>query len=214
MKLCEETSRRGIRISVENYLVHLLHGKLVVALQNLHEPQDNLLLNKFDLINLDGLTICQLGAQDVFSEFQVNDKLLIELRLLPELQSPLAIVSALIRCVDLISEILNQSVRFRRLLGLIDTERSFSSNISICSDDLIASFVYSLAKARPRNLFSVIKYLEIFGWSSAAKDQAAYYTATFHIVIQYILNYTPSSSSSSDKIRGRLIENDQVISTI
>lgn len=178
-----DSVRRSICLSIENVAVHLLHNKLMAAIKLSHKDDDKLLLEKFQAIRDAKLNICQLGAQTFFDEFVLNEEILRELRQLPTLESPQEIVSCLMRSVALISEALNQSVRFKLLMGTGD-------KATICSDDLIASFVFALAKAKPNHLYSVSKYLEIFSWHSSARDQAAYYVATFQIVVQYVLGYT------------------------
>jgi hypothetical protein len=212
-ELLLETSSRGrfeicdvihksIQLSVENYVIYLMHGKLMATIQICYECEDSLLDEKFDLMLASKLTICQLGAQKEFSAFEPDDELMLLLRQLPNLQSPLAMVSCLMKLVDLISDNLNQSVRFERLLGDSsknnhhrETELLLATSVSkdpvpICSDDLIASFVYCLPRAKPNNLFSTMRYLEIFGWHTIEKEQASYYLATFESAVEYILNFT------------------------
>lgn len=195
--------QKSIQLSVENYVVYLMHGKLMAATHDCYEREDSLLELKFNLLLASRLTICQLGAQKEFAAFAPDEELLRLLRRLPNLQSPLAMVSCLMNIIDLIGNSLNQSVRFERLLlsgsdsfqleaeQLLATSAS-TNPVPICSDDLIASFVYCLPRARPNNLFSTLRYLEQFGWLSVAKDQASYYLATFESSIEYILNFNPS----------------------
>lgn len=187
--------RQIIRISVENYLVHLMHGKLMTSIFNKHKVDDITLMRKLNEIYRAKLTICQLGAQSIFSNFIITDEIQLELDGLSTLQSPLAMVSSLISLVELISESLNQSVKFKYLSGECGTREE---KVLICSDDLIASFVFVLAHTKPANLFSISKYLETFGWTSIAKDQAAYYTATFQIVCQYVYNYDGARDHHND----------------
>lgn len=199
---CDNVIRKSIKIAVENYVIYLLHGKLISLLYSRHEREDRIMLRKMNEIERARLTINQLGAQSEFSDFILTDQIIRELRQLPQLQSPLAMVNSLIHIIKLITIQLNQSVQFKNMVAvseyknLDDLSYKHSnqplnfSKISICSDDLIASLVYSVIAAKPTNLFSTSKYLETFGWSSNDKEQAAYYTATFQIVIQYILHYT------------------------
>lgn len=189
-----DSIRQIIRLAVENHIVHLMHGKLMASIFNNHRRDDEVLSRKLNEIHRAKLTICQLGAQSTFSNFIVTDETHQELKRLSSLQSPLAVVSSLIKLVGLISDALNQSVKFKYLAGDCGTREE---KVLICSDDLIASFVYVLANTKPVNLFCISRYLETFGWTSIAKDQAAYYTATFQIVIQYIYNYT---SEQNDEI--------------
>ena len=190
-----ETIRRSIRLAVENHVVHLLHGKLITTIHDLHEKDDEILIEKFKLISNSKVTLCELGAQKIFADFSPDQDLLREFKQLTSLQSPIAIVSALLKLVDSINLALNQSVRLRRLMGTTTIGLSGdkpNQTVSICSDDLIASFVFILAKATPNNLYSLTEYLNTFGWSSCSNDQPAYYVATLELVIQYISNYNAS----------------------
>uniref|UniRef100_A0A6G1SBP1 VPS9 domain-containing protein n=1 Tax=Aceria tosichella TaxID=561515 RepID=A0A6G1SBP1_9ACAR len=212
LEICE-IIQKSIRLSVENYVVYLMHGKLMATIHDCYEREDSLLAEKFNLLLASRLTICQLGARKEFSAFEPDDDLLRLLRRMPNLQSPLAMVCCLMNAIDRISENLNQSVRFKRLLGdssrdnfQLEAERLMATSahgptdpIPICSDDLIASFVYCLPQARPNNLYSMLRYLELFGWHSVEKDQSSYYLATFETSVEYILNFTNSSSLSSSE---------------
>jgi len=197
LSICDSV-RRAIRLSVENYILYLLHGKLIAAIYNLNEKNDRTLLNNLNQIKKSGLTICQLGAQTAFSHFGLSESTIEELKILPTLQSPLAIVSSLVKAVGLISEDLSQGVRFKHLM---DCEDPRAGQVSICSDDLIASFVYSMSRAESPHLYSLSKYLETFGQSSYAEDQTAYYMATFQIVIQYVFNYTSGYTTTNRTLR-------------
>lgn len=187
-----DSIRQSILLSVENYVIYLLHGKLMASIYNKHENDDKILMKKFNEIQKSKLNICQLGAQTAFEDFILEEEILNHIRRLSSLQSPLAIVSNLVKLFELISEGLNQSVRFKNLIADCDGENDV---VSICSDDLIATLVYSMAQAKPTNLYSLCKYLDTFGWSSSSKDQAAYYTATFQIVIHYVFNYNSFSNN-------------------
>lgn len=196
--LCE-IIRRSIRVSVENHVVHLLHGKLMAAIQKCHEKEDRELEAKFEVLLGSRLTLCQLGAQQEFANFILSDELLWTLRQLPDLQSPVAMLSCLVKLADLMSEGLSQSVQLQRLLGQDAASQGKAygrmlpppskAPTSICSDDLIATFVYCLPRARPNKLFSLIKYLELFGWSSVERDQASYYLATLESAVAYTMSF-------------------------
>lgn len=190
-----DSIRQAIQLSVENYVIYLLHGKLMASIYSKHEKDDLRLVKKFDELQESKLSICQLGAQTAFEDFILEEEILCHIKRLSSLQSPLSIVSNLVKLFDLISEGLNQSVRFKNLIG----DGSGGNDIvSICSDDLIATLVFSMAQAKPANLYSLCKYLDTFGWSSSSKDQAAYYTATFQIVIQYVFNYNNSMQEGEE----------------
>lgn len=191
--ICESV-RQAIRLSVENYVVYLLHGKLMASIYNKHEKDDKILMKKFEDIRNSKMTICHLGAQKAFEDFILNEEILRHIKRFCSLQSPLAIVTNLVKIFDSISEALNQSVKFKNVIGNEEDEHDV---VSICSDDLIATLVFSLAHSRPTNLYSIGKYLDTFGWSSNEKDQAAYYTATFQIVIHYVFNYKKSAQDES-----------------
>lgn len=201
-----ELTRRDIRLSVENYIVYLLHGKLMASIQNWQAKNDRRLLERFQQIYSSKITICQLGAQEAFADFDLSDELALELVRLPSLQSPLAMASSLVKAVDMINEGLNQCVKLKSLTG--EAGLSDGDKVFICSDDLIATFVYSLAQVRPPSLYSLSKYLETFGWSSSSRDRPAYYMATFQLVIQYVFGYDPESEvelQSTSKNRSDLL---------
>lgn len=201
-----ELARRDIQLSVENLVVYLLHAKIFGSIQRCHARSDRRLLKRFQEIYASKMTICQLGAQAAFADFTLSDELALELVSLPNLQCPLAVVRSLVRSVDLIHEGLNHSILLTNLAGragLVDGER-----VSICSDDLIATFVHALAQVRPANLFSLSKYLEMFGWSSYSRDRPAYCTATFQLVVQYVFNYTGESTHQMNCSMERF-ENDE-----
>lgn len=193
--ICDSV-KRAIRISVETYIVHLLHGKLMASIYSLHEKDDEILTKNFGQIRESRLSVCQLGAQLAYADFTPSTELIAELKRLPLLQSPLAAISCLVRIIGHITECLSASVRFKHLLGETQPGDGLTS---ICSDDLIASFVYSLAQVQPPNLYSMAKYLETFGWSSAARDQAAYDAATFQIVIQYVYSQSTSNIKQEER---------------
>lgn len=201
-----DLGRRDIQLSVENYIVYLLHAKLFARLQSYNARSDRRLLKRFQDIYASKLSICQLGAQEAFGEFSLSDELAIELVGLPSLQSPLSVVTSLVRSVDLIHEGLNQSIMLKNLTG--SAELAQGERVSICSDDLIATFVYALAQVRPANLYTLSRYLDMFAWSSTVRDRPAYCAATFQLVIQYVFNYT---GETTDNIRCSLeqLEDDQ-----
>lgn len=190
--------RLAIRISVETYTCYLLHGKLMTSLYSLYEDDDEKLMKNYQLIMESAPDISHLGAQAVFSDYCLSEQLVEELELLPQLQSPLAILSSLTRIIELINFSLNLAVElskhshFDHRLGANNFE-----TISICSDDLIASLVYSLARVKPAKLFSLSKYLDLFGWTSTSYDQPAYYAATFQVVVLYIHGYLGENSPES-----------------
>lgn len=196
-----DSIRQAIQLSVENYVIYLLHGKVMASIYSKHEKDDRKLMKKFNEIQKSKLNICQLGAQTAFEDFILEEEILSQIKTLSSLQSPLSIVSNLVKLFDLISEALNQSVRFKNLIGDGIGENDV---VSICSDDLIATLVFSMAQAKPTNLFSLCKYLDTFGWSSSSKDQAAYYTATFQIVIQYVFNYNTSIQEGEEFQNGTI----------
>lgn len=185
--------QRSVRIAVENYVIYLMHGKLMASVYQLHHKEESILKQNYAKISATKSSICDLGAQKCFINFSVTAEILSEIRKLPLLQCPISMVTCLIRIIKLISHSLTDCVRFERLLSL-DEE---TEQVSICSDDLIASFALALARASIDNLYSVAKYLEIFGWSSTDRDQAAYCVATFQIVVQYILDYGKKTSDAS-----------------
>lgn len=180
-----DSLRRSIRIAVENYVVYLMHGKLMAAVYQQYSQEEYILKSNYARIESTTSTVCDLGAQQSFVNFSVTNELLSEMNKLPLLQSPLSIVNCLIKVTRMISQGLTGCVAFERVLNPIEDDEQ----LSICSDDLIASFTFALVRANVSNLYSVSKYLEIFGWSTIERDQAAYCIATFQIVVQYILDY-------------------------
>lgn len=179
-----------IRIAVENYVCYLLHGKLLINLHQLYEQDDRQVQENCQRIHRSALNVSQLGAQRILSDFSLTKEISDQLRSLPLLQSPLAMVSCLAESIKLITETLNQNVKFKYLMGLeVSQGVKYGSSVTICSDDLIACLVYSLAELRLANLFSVSKYLELFGCSSITRDQAAYDVATFQLVVMYVHDY-------------------------
>lgn len=202
-----ETIRQAIRVSVENYTCYLLHGKLMASFHSWYEADDQRIMYNCYSIHRTNLNVCQLGAQSILADFNLSDELVGELVSLPSLPCPLAIISCLTRSIDMINENLNQLVKFMHSMGLLngssqcnsDSKTSARPLVSICSDDLIACLVFSLARAKPAKLYSVSRYLETFGWSSTSRDQAAYYAATFQIVVQYIYNYSGEDKQLSAK---------------
>lgn len=187
--------KRSIRIAVENYVVYLMHGKLMAAVYQHYAGEEDVMRRNYARIDSTKSTVCDLGAQQSFVNFSVTNDLLTELSKLPLLQSPLSIVNCLIKVTRMISQSLSGCVAFERVLSLIEGEEQ----VSICSDDLIASFTFTLAHANISNLFSVSKYLEIFGWSTIERDQAAYCMATFQIVMQYILHYRDDNTERKSR---------------
>jgi len=202
--------RKKSRLAVENYLVHLMHGKLMVAVQESCKRDDELLDQRLKKLSRERLTIGQLGAQECFSAFQASGQLIDLICQLPSLQSPLAMVNELLTIVHLISESLAQSVQFRPLVCAMDDLSKVCDRLNggqthqvlvpnslqqqynrqtapICSDDLIAALIFVMAQARPQHYCSVVKYLELFGWTASSQDQEAYFTATLQIVVQYII---------------------------
>lgn len=210
---------RCLTLAIENYIVSCLHNELFETIRNFCNKEDTVLLDRLRQITKSRLNVCQLGAQEYFSEYQPSDELISLIRQLPKEQNPISIVNNLMKLMDLVTESINQSVEFRRLLcgslkgfqleetsGGSDTSSSYSSGssiasndaglfqqlnhqraVSICSDDLIATLIYSLAAARPENFYSLMKYLELFGWSSTRRDQAEYFTVTLQSVVHYII---------------------------
>lgn len=204
-----EELRRSIRIAVENYIIYLMHGKLMASVLKLHVNEETILKKNYEIICSAKTSICDLGAQECFINFSVTSELISEIRKLPLLQSPIAIVNCLIRVIRIISHDLTSCVRFERLLSVCASDEL----VSICSDDLIASFALTLAQAKIDNLYSVAKYLEVFGWSSVDRDQAAYCVATFQIVVHYIVDYNKKapdtiviSSSDQPEASGKISE--------
>lgn len=216
-RLCD-TIKRSIRISVENHVVHLLHGKLLAAVHECYEKEDATLEAKFGTILSSKLSLCELGAQADFSEFILADEPASLLKRLPNLQSPIAMVSCLMKLVDLISDALNQSVTLKRLSGDNRSEtggQALSSSAwkptPICSDDLIATFVFCIPRAGPNNLFSLIRYLEMFGWSSAEKDQVSYYLTTLESAVEYIMNLSDQRGPHEHHREGDRMASDAVM---
>lgn len=198
VELVGEKTIDSIRTSVENYAIHLLHGKLIASIYHRYERCDAKFDQKLELIRQSHSNVCQLGAQEPFRELEIDDKVINNLRDVASQQSPLAIVNTIVKIVDGINSNLNDCVRSRRLL--MDLEASSNhepkESVSICSDDLIASLIFALVQARPSRVYSMSKYLELFNWS--ARDKAAYYTATFHVVVQYIYNYRIECDEDGD----------------
>lgn len=203
---------QAIRLSVENYVMYLLHGKIIASIHSLYEQHDLKVMKNFDSIQRAAPDITSLGAQAIFSDFHISDQLSTEIRQLSDKQSPLAIISSLTKSIELINESLNQNVKFKHLLGFGSTNNNDDSNsdkpltmscdnelVTICSDDLIASLVYCFANVKPTKLYSISHYLNIFGWSSSARDHAAYYAATFHLVVQYIYTYDKQNRQLQEK---------------
>lgn len=179
-----------IGISVENYAIHLLHGKLIASIYHRYEKNDAKFEQKLELIRQTHVSVCQLGAQEAFEALEIDDKVKNYVRSIATLQSPLAMVNTLVKIVDGISSSLDNCVRASQLVTEFDAREEIVESVSICSDDLIASLIFALVHARPSRIYSLSKYLELFNWS--ARDRAAYYTATFHVVVQYIYNYLSS----------------------
>lgn len=187
----QPTIDQAIRISIENYIIYLLHGKLMASIFALYEQHDNKMISKFDEIQKLSPNISTLGAQKIFSDFHITDDLVHEIASLPNLQSPLAIMSCISRSIELINDCLNQNVKFKSLIGMDNSSSQTNDLVTICSDDLIACLVYCFINVKPTKLYSISKYLSTFGRTSTSRD--AYYAATFQLVVQYIYSYANTS---------------------
>lgn len=180
-----DTALKAINLAVETYVVHLMHTKLFASLKSSHLAEERFLCTSYEHIVDTKADICQLGAQSAFESFDPSDALIGELRRMTTLQSPLAVTQSLMTCMRHLTECLNSCVR--RCLDIHCALQDASDKaVTICSDDLIASLIYSLAHAKPSNLYTIARYIMLFGWNSNAKDQPAYYSATLQIVVQYL----------------------------
>ena len=175
---------------MQNYLFTLLYDKLFPS-----EPtnDDNYFYNKCSRLNF-------IKPENVIENKKLIDENLIQLSIdyLKDIDDELTPVDK-IKIFKKVIEIIQNSINF------------VSGKTELGVDDIIKPLIYTIIKAKPKNIFSNYQYCELYLNSDLAKTQYGIVLSQIGLVIEYIkkMKYNDLINVSEEQFgKDEIIENE------